>query len=380
VLGRLWALTAQPAHADKTRFFSIDMLRGFAAIAILLFHFKNIAAGGGNLSRAPTAFRQVSLLDYLQPIRENGSLAVMLFWAISGFVFMSVYAGTRPSARTFWVNRVARLYPLHLITLLLIAVLQIWALRLLGHWLIYDNNNLPQFILQLFFASAWYSTKIHSYNGPIWSVSVEVLVYAIFYLFVRYAPVNMRTTVGGLLAATVAATAYKSQVLVCATFFFGGMTAYLIFQLWPKANRIALLILSASVFVTLSGLGLFWGAQLRLPMTLWLLPIFCAAILFAATSEVTLLGSFYRKTHVVGDITYSTYLWHSPLQMMFLLGAGLGWWTVDIAFSNAFFVSYLLFICVFAYVSFRYIELPAQRWVREKAAGKTRNIPLIAAP
>jgi peptidoglycan/LPS O-acetylase OafA/YrhL len=115
-------------------------------------------------------------------------------------------------------------------------------------------------------------------------------------------------------------------------------------------------------------------------MTLWLLPIFCAAILFAATSEVTLLGSFYRKTHVVGDITYSTYLWHSPLQMMFLLGAGLGWWTVDIAFSNAFFASYLLFICAFAYVSFRYIELPAQRWVREKAAGKTRDIPLIAAP
>ena len=380
MLSKLWAITAQPAHASKTNFFSIDMLRGFAAISILVYHFRNLASAGGSLSRPPEIINQISLLNYLRPIRENGSLAVMLFWTISGFVFMNVYAGTRPAARTFWVNRFARLYPLHFITLIIIAILQIWSLRLLGHWLIYRDNDLAHFIPQLFFASAWLSSEVRSFNGPIWSVSVEILVYGIFYLFVRYAPVNMRTTVAGLLAAVVAATAYKAQVLVCATFFFGGMTAYLLFQLWPQAHRIALLILSAGAFLCLSLVGLKFGAHFHLPMTLWLLPIFCTAILAVATSELTLLTSFYSKIRVVGDITYSTYLWHRPLQMMFLLGAGLGWWRVEIAFNNLFFVSYLLFVCAFAYLSFRCIERPAQRWIRAKAAGKTRDIPLIAAP
>jgi len=380
VLSKLWAVTARPAHADKTNFFSIDILRGLAAISILVYHFRNLASAGGDLSRPPEVLNQISLLNFLWPIRENGSLAVMLFWTISGFVFMNVYAGTRPAAWTFWVNRFARLYPLHLITLIVIAILQIWALHLLGYWLIYRDNDLQHFIPQLFFASAWLSSEVRSFNGPIWSVSVEVLVYAIFYLFVRYAPVNMRTTVAGLMVAVLAATAHKAQVLVCATFFFGGMTAYLVFQLWPQAHRIALLILCAGLFLALSLFGLKFGAHVHLPTTLWLLPIFCAAILVAATSEVMFLATFYKKLHVVGDITYSTYLWHRPLQMAFLLGAGLGWWNIEIAFNNVFFVSYLLFVCAFAYLSFRWIERPAQRWIRARAAGKTRDVPLIAAP
>ena len=380
MLGKLWAITARPTEPSRTNFFSIDMLRGLAAVAILVFHFKNLTAGGGDLNRTPEVINQISLLDYLGPIRENGPLAVMLFWAISGFVFMNVYGGMRPSATSFWVNRIARLYPLHLLTLLIVASLQIYAMRLLGHFLVYSENDLPHFILHLFFASAWFSANVRSFNQPVWSVSVEVLVYAIFYLFVRYAPVNMRTTVTGLLAAVVAAVAWPSQIPVCATFFFGGMATYQVFQLWPKTRLSALLIVSVVLLAALSLLGVSFGSRLHLPLTLWLLPIFCAAILIAATSELTLLRSFYRKIHAIGDITYSTYLWHMPLQMAFLLGAGLGWWKVDIAFTNVFFVFYLLFICAFAYFSFRYIERPAQRWVREKAVSKRRDMPLIAAP
>ncbi len=80
------------------------------------------------------------------------------------------------------VLRFSRLYPLHLATLLLVALGQVLVSHFFGSWFIYGNNDITHFIGQLFFASAWFE---NSFNGPTWSVSVEIFLYILFFLVCR---------------------------------------------------------------------------------------------------------------------------------------------------------------------------------------------------
>ena len=120
----------KPAAAAP-RLTLIDGLRGFAAVAVLFYHYMHFAMIGTDHER------YFEYLDY-QPARaafailyDWGFYAVQLFWMISGFVFAAVYFGREATTREFVVNRFARLYPLHFLTLLVVAVLQFVAQILL---------------------------------------------------------------------------------------------------------------------------------------------------------------------------------------------------------------------------------------------------------
>lgn len=50
-----------------------------------------------------------------------------------------------------------------------------------GHWQIYGNNDLRHFGLQLVMSSNWTTlSRGLSFNGPIWSVSLELVAYGLF--------------------------------------------------------------------------------------------------------------------------------------------------------------------------------------------------------
>ena len=104
-----------------------------------------------------------------------------LFWTISGFVFAAVYAGSHATTREFLSARFARLYPLHALTLAAICVLELISIRMTGDTKCYANFDLYHFTLNIFFASAWGLERGFSFNGPVWSVSIEITVYALFW-------------------------------------------------------------------------------------------------------------------------------------------------------------------------------------------------------
>lgn len=363
----LYGLFADPVTARKKTFFSIDILRGLAALSILIFHFGHFTRGGGELSRPESLIYDVSILHALSWIVDFGGLAVMLFWMISGFVFMNVYAGAKPGLRSFAINRFSRLYPLHLLTLLSVALIQLCSLSALGHYVIYQVNDLYHFVLQLFFASEWGLQRGRSFNGPIWSVSIEMLIYFVFYLYVRLCRVSAITTGGGILAfALLLVLLPGNLVALCGLYFFSGMAAYIAYAhicSWAPRHLLLLFTPGAlALFVIVAASRL-----LHLPLTLWLVPVFGFMLIVLATSEDQgRMHDHYSRLRAVGDITYSTYLWHSPLQMIFLLGAGVGWWSVDIAFSNLFLIAYVCFVALFSYASFLWVERPAQTWLRRR--------------
>jgi peptidoglycan/LPS O-acetylase OafA/YrhL len=77
---------------------------------------------------------------------------------------------------------VARLWPLHLLTLMLVAVLQAAYAGLNGTDFIYHQNNLKHFLLSLPLMQYWGWQDNQSFNGPSWSLSTEMLAYAVFWL------------------------------------------------------------------------------------------------------------------------------------------------------------------------------------------------------
>ena len=373
-------LLRQEVTAAGRNFYSVDFLRGIAALSVVVFHFKNFGGGGGDLARPASALDRIGLLNVLEPVRHHGALAVMVFWAISGFVFMNVYAGERPSGFSFFIRRFARLYPLHLVTLLVVVLIQAMAIGTLGHSLIYHDNDASNFILHLFMASEWGLGHGESFNYPIWSVSAEIMIYAVFWAIVRYLPLNLLRLVL-IWAAFEAAAIFTASglIILCGVYFFGGAITYALFRLWPEGRRGLLTVLASMGFAASFAFGLV-GHIVELPMTAWLLPAIGFLLLVFVTVEGRAVGRYFRLTRPVGDITYSSYLWHSPLQMLILLGAGWGLWTVDSLFSDTFFVGYLALVCLVSVLSFKRIERPAQRWLLARFDPAMRTKPLIAAP
>jgi peptidoglycan/LPS O-acetylase OafA/YrhL len=122
----------------------------------------------------------------LKPLYLEGWRAVDLFFCLSGFIFYWLYSKKIVSGATsfneFFVLRFSRLYPLHFVTLMVAAAGQFLMLGCFGSFFVYPNNDLYHFLLQLVFASNWGFEQGNSFNGPVWSVSVEVFLYALFFV------------------------------------------------------------------------------------------------------------------------------------------------------------------------------------------------------
>ena len=54
------------------------------------------------------------------------------------------------------------------------------------------THDFYHFVLQFFFISSWGFEDGPSFNGPIWSVSIEIFIYGIFFLSVLLVFINLR--------------------------------------------------------------------------------------------------------------------------------------------------------------------------------------------
>jgi peptidoglycan/LPS O-acetylase OafA/YrhL len=108
----------------------------------------------------------------------------LIFFLISGFIFFWLYknrvADGSLSVIEFWVLRISHLYPLHVVTLLFVAHLQVMFHRQTGQYFIYGANNPIHFVKSLFFFQL--NGDGAAFNGPTWSVTVELVMYVLFCL------------------------------------------------------------------------------------------------------------------------------------------------------------------------------------------------------
>ena len=367
-LRRAWLGLFTSAHTPgKGHLFAIDFARGLGALAVLFWHYQGFFLP----SNAPgekmlITTEQQPLFWLFQPLYRYGNFAVEFFWLISGFVFAATYLGRRVSAWDFSVARFARLYPLHLLTLVIIAGLQIGSLRLVGHEQVYANNDAYHFMLNVFFASSWGFERGFSFNGPIWSVSIEVIIYVVFWLSL---PFIFRF--GAILPLGVAAAALAIRhfltpgdaalVANCLIYFFIGSATYIAFLAFRTYPRV--ILISAGLAIV-SGIILIRIQPNRIEMGML---VFLAGLLAAACAvEAADYGRYLQRFRWVGDNTYGTYLWHIPVQITALSVLDYFGVARTVALNGLFLAGFLIVVMVIARASYLYIELPARNRLRRR--------------
>ena len=132
------------------------------------------------------------------------------------------YNDTLVTVEKFALWRFSRLYPLHFVTLIFVAVAQYLYIKTHHKPFVFAHNDFHYFLLQLALASNWFGWQALTFNGPIWSVSVEVLAYIFFFMVVRFSRPSMAQCLIVISASALIQCFAPELVIVCIQFFFAG--------------------------------------------------------------------------------------------------------------------------------------------------------------
>jgi peptidoglycan/LPS O-acetylase OafA/YrhL len=157
-------------------------LRIVAAVWVVLFHFRPM------LADAAPGFKEA-----LAPVLNCGAQGVDLFFLLSGFVLAWNYLdrmgrswSVRATLHFLWL-RLARVWPVYLVTLHLAALWVIFTLHV-GHVPSPDASQLTaiSYVRQILLVQLWFQPFFDgsSWDGPAWSISAEWLAYLLFGLLV----------------------------------------------------------------------------------------------------------------------------------------------------------------------------------------------------
>lgn len=148
---------------------SLTSLRFFAAMWVVMFHYwPNLDVG------------------FLPNIVAKGYLGVELFFVLSGFILCHVYLAAAGEKRFsyggFLWARIARVYPLHLATLLGVGLLA-GAATVAGLGVDDSVLSWPSLPANLLMVHAWGLAPEAGWNHPSWSISAEWFAYLLFPVF-----------------------------------------------------------------------------------------------------------------------------------------------------------------------------------------------------
>ncbi|WP_332788226.1 acyltransferase family protein [Sphingomonas sp. GB1N7] len=157
----------------KHRYVALDSLRGVCACMIVLLHFDTF----GYISRS--AFVQHSFLF------------VDFFFVLSGFVIAASYGdrlGEGYSIPKFMMLRLGRVYPLHIVMLALFVAWELATINIVrpsGRLPFSDGYTVGMIFANLGLVQTFIGHPT-SWNGPAWSIAVEVWTYLVFAFGFRY--------------------------------------------------------------------------------------------------------------------------------------------------------------------------------------------------
>jgi len=377
---------SRPTPAIRDRSDALTGARALAGLYILLMHF-----GGPLLTGAPR---------WTQTLRETGYVATSFFLMLSGFVLTVAYgkklADGRIDRRGFLIQRVARLYPVFALALLLIlpfAIVPGWGTATASfgearlRWIVLTG------LLHATMTHVWIPRFVLSWNVPDWCVSVEMWFYAVYPVVVVWALGRGRRALWALAAAawatamaiSIAYTVarpdgfaadadsigfyialYKFSPLVRLPEFLFGVALGGIYVRSPaeaRGRRWATPLLVGTVAV---GLVVLLNGD-RIPYTLLhngaLLPLYGALVWSLLVGRGPIHRALEARPLVaVGNASYPLYLLQVPVMMWLFLVTG----RAPNAAGFAFMAIALPGIVALSWAVQRWFQPRAQEWMRER--------------
>lgn len=360
--------------AIPTRLILLDGIRGIAAFAVIFWHWQHFFFDGtvpGSFSTEDQPFYKIVAVFY-----RDGWRAVPLFFALSGVIFFWLaeekISSKKMSIVDFAVDRFSRIYPLYIVTFIFAVFMQFFIFSYTGNYFVYPFNDAYHAILNLFMVSAWGFENGWSFNGPVWSISVEVLLYITF-------------AAGCLLGRM-------------RYFYFLGLII-LGFLLPPSAFKVASgltqFYLAGLGFVVFRAANARYGSKALMPFVLaaivcWILvfvvpelkkPLLDSIAFPIGIVAVTAINlNLHIRSRIcewLGDVSYSVYLWHFLLQGVFILCVFSLGYDRDVFYNPFVMIIFIAILAVLSLFSFIYVELPAKKFIRSRVGKKRRA---LAAP
>ena len=302
------------------RFVVLDSFRGICAVAVVLFHTQILLS--------------FSELNFFR----HADLFVEFFFVLSGFVMYHAY-GSRPFSadmlRRFVISRTFRLYPLHLMMLLVFIGLEFGKLWAEHHGFSFNDpaftgKTAPSEILpNALLLQSWIGDfNSLSFNTPAWSISIEYYLYLMLGMALLAVPRYCGQLLGLATLISFAALYVELDVIKpfiwrgASCFFAGALTYQLYQKLEPVISRfddrpfftgLELLCLLL-VYRTLTHGAPHQGIVASL--------LFCLAVLVFAGERGAISQLLQRKGFTrLGELSFSIYLTHAAVIFAFTSAA-----------------------------------------------------------
>lgn len=303
-------------------------IRLFAALYVLLFHFVIYFC----IHLFPEAFTGLFIL------LGNGWLGVDLFFLLSGFILAYNYNERFKTFSfntyfSFLVKRVARIYPVHILTVALVVVAVIVKSQSVPEILQDEGFSDTELIKQVLLVHGWTVPITKAWNVVSWSVSSEWLAYLCFPLVMALSR-NFKTKssliitmllLHILLLTSFQVFSFKGAmaygVFRISTEFTIGVLLYKLFQILPKAEHNEERSIDPKIGPKNIGWLLLFILSLGIPVSMvWAIPVFAYLILRSAQGQLA-FNSVLSKSWAVygGKISYALYLVHGAVLEIYML-------------------------------------------------------------
>jgi peptidoglycan/LPS O-acetylase OafA/YrhL len=381
--------------AAQQRFEVLDALRGLCALLVVFFHLP------------------VSSHLHPLPLFRHGYLFVDFFFVLSGFVIAHAYGNRLGSMREVWpfvAKRIGRVWPLHAVMLAAFVGLELCRL-----WFNLDtatpfarDRSVEAIFTNLFLIQAFDLHPYQTWNGPAWSISVEMGAYLLFAALTglapkRFTPVSLFLIVAG--AAIVLGASYAKMFgylegrpnFMNTTFDFGFPRAVYGFFLGCLVHRVWL-----KTPPTFSPVAAGWlqalcllvvGAYVSLAQGPWTVaaPLFFAVTIWIFAEERGLVSRVLsvRPMLALGHWSYSIYMVHMFVITVMLIVARKahimpGGRRIDFGspwLNDLFALSILGLVIGLSVLTYRFVEVPGRDavngWLARRKASKA--VPVVVA-
>ncbi|MEN4216247.1 acyltransferase [Serratia marcescens] len=352
------------------KIYSLDILRGVAALAVVFWHWQHFFYVGD--SAKDVVFENQPFYNSLTILYKHGDAAVELFFCISGFIFYWLYSDLiskkEIKAKEFITNRLSRLYPLYIITFIAVLALQFLYREHHDSYFVYQQNDLYHAILNVLMIPAWGFEYGWSFNAPVWSVSIEMLLYCIFFISCLFKKKGLYLIpIFMVIGEVIFAINYKIGIGVF-SFFCGGATYVLTCNLIRKFGAKSILIAIGYLFAS-------WFFIIKFDISNTFIVTgfgFSSLILFLTTSSIIpSLNAFLSRFSWVGDMSYSSYLIHFPLQITFVLCANMLGYGSGLFYTPMSLIIFMATLIPLSLLTHKYFEMKAQGYIRERLNATT---------
>jgi peptidoglycan/LPS O-acetylase OafA/YrhL len=355
----------------------LTSLRFFFAFMIFVHHMTFLAKS------------KSSTLRWIhESILKEGYIGVSFFFILSGFIlaynYRDSFLNQKISKSNFYIARIARIYPLHFLSLLIAVPLTIQNANFeISLWLkqLFFNLTLTQSFIPI--------KKIYfSFNSPSWSISNELFFYLLFpFLIFLISKIKMHKYSKSvlipflfflpILMLVIPAIYYKNLFYVNPFFrVFDFIVGILLFELYVKIrNTSNVLNYNALEFSSIALLVVFFIFHSHLPLVVrysiyYWLPMSFLILVFAFQKGVLSRLLSNRSLILLGEISFGFYMFHQLVLKYFIM---FNKSILHIANEYLIILIILIISLIISYISLIWFENPVNKYLKKVSMNKTKD-------